>query len=324
MATRIDHPPARPGRWRTFTTLMVLLMTIGGCGSHGRSGSPAGVWSAGDPTTSPGSTAVSPSASTSASPAPTDQQQRRFVKAAALVGRQPGVLGVVVRDRQTGKVWRAGETRHPTWTASTIKLAMVVGLLERSRAGEITLDTTARQQIAAMLRVSDDNAATALWNRYGRDTQLPRFQQRYGMSGLTTVAGFEKFWGHLKCTAEDLSHLMSYVLDKLDPEDRAYVLDAMRHVGTIQQWGVWSAGATQHPGTKDGWSIEPDGGSKHWVTNTVGFAGPRERYVVAVMYDLPPGRTVDNGVHAVSDVVATVFGARVPATVTVPDPSTGL
>jgi hypothetical protein len=119
-------------------------------------------------------------------------------------------------------------------------------------------------------------------------------------------------------------HLMSYVLDRLDPADRALVVDGMRHVGPIQRWGVWAAGAAQQPGTKDGWSIEPDTGGKHWVTNTVGFAGPDARYAVAVMYQLPAGPGIDVGVHLVSDLVATVFGAPTPAPVTVPDPSTGL
>ena len=240
-----------------------------------------------------------------------------------LQGR-PGTVGIIVRDRRTGEYWRAGVTDHPTWTASTIKLAMVVGLLERSRAGEITLDATARQEIADILDFSSDNAATTLWNRYGKDAQVPRFQQVYGMTGLTFVSGYPRIWGHMKCTAEDLMRLVSYVLDRLDPEDRAYVVNGMRHVGPIQQWGVWAAGPAQQPGTKDGWSIEPDTGGRHWVTNAVGFAGPDERYAVAVMYQLPPGPGIDAGVHLVSDLVATVFGAATPARVTIPDPSTGL
>ncbi len=252
-----------------------------------------------------------------------EAQRRRFAATAALLKGKPGVLGILVRDRRTGELWRAGTTDHPIWTASTIKLAMAVGLLERSRAGEITLDATARRQIADMLNFSSDDAATALWNRYGRDQQLNRFRQRYGMTGLTTVAGYSRFWGHLKCTADDLQRLMSYVLDDLDPADRAYLVRAMRSVGSIQRWGVWAAGADQRPGTKDGWSIEPDPGGEHWVTNTVGFAGDDQRYVVAVMYQLPPGKGIDVGVHTVSDLVATVFGARTPARVTVPDPSTG-
>lgn len=201
---------------------------------------------------------------------------------------------------------------------------MVVGLLERARTGEITLDATARQHIADILDFSSDAGATYLWDRYGKDGQVPRFRTRYGMSGLVFVDGFPRFWGHMKCTADDLSALMSYVLDRLHPADRDYLIQAMRQVGKIQQWGVWSAGATRHPGTKNGWSIEPDPGGKHWVTNTVGFAGPDERYVVAVTYHLLPGAGIGTGVHTVSDLVATVFGAPTPAPVTVPDPSTGL
>ena len=102
---------------------------------------------------------------------------------------------------------------------------------------------------------------------------------------------------------------MTYVLTTLDPADRAHVVAAMRGVGDIQRWGVWAAGPAQRPGTKDGWSVESDAGRQHWCTSTVGFAGPGERYVVAVMDDLPPGADIGTGVHAVSDLVATVFGA---------------
>ena len=67
----------------------------------------------------------------------------------------------------------------------------------------------------------------------------------------------------MKCTAEDLLHLMSYVLDTLNPADRTYLINAMRHVGPIQRWGMYAAGPAQQPGVKNGWSIEPDGGPVH-------------------------------------------------------------
>jgi hypothetical protein len=319
----------RPGVRRLALALAVLLAgtaAVAGCSSgDGRSGAPAGVVdpSAGaEPSGTPAGAATP--AGTPASPSADAVQQRRFAAAAKLLRGKPGYLGIAVRDRRTGATWRAGNTGHPTWTASTIKLALVTGLLERARTGEIALDAGARRQIADILDFSSDDAATALWNRYGKDNQASRFQQRYGMTGLTFVAGFPRFWGHMKCTTEDLLRLMSYILDRLDPADRDYLLTAMRHVGRIQQWGVWSAGAGLRPGTKNGWSIEPDPGGKHWVTNAVGFAGPDQRYAVAVMYQLPPGPGIGTGVHAVSDLIATAFGAPTPALVTVPDPSTGL
>jgi len=292
---------------------------LAGCTGPVRAPAPSGTARG---TAAAGPTAASPAlpgASPGTGLAPAD-----LAAAQALLRRQPGTMGVVVRDRRTGTLWRAGTTDHLTWTASTIKLALVTAVLEGARAGGLAVDAAARRAIADILDHSDDAAATALWQRYGRDTLVPVFQRRYGMAGLTFPPGFPRAWGHLKCTAEDLADLMSYVLDRLDPTDRAYLVDRMRQVGPIQRWGVWSAGPALRPGTKDGWSIEPDPGGRHWVTNAVGFAGPDERYVVAVMYQLPAGPGIDVGVHAVSDLVATLFGAAVPAPVTVPDPSTGL
>ena len=63
------------------------------------------------------------------------------------------------------------------WASSTPKLALATSLLERARTGELTLDATARRQIDAMLAVSDDDAADALWDRFGGEragAPLPR------------------------------------------------------------------------------------------------------------------------------------------------------
>jgi len=48
--------------------------------------------------------------------------------------------------------------------------------------------------------------------------------------------------------------------------------------------------------------------------------GPDERYVVAAMYDQPTGGdTIDAGVPTLTDLVATVFGATVPAPAAIPE-----
>jgi hypothetical protein len=288
-------------------------------GSHGAA-------AGGQVSTAPTGGATDPDGGTCATTVWGCAQEKRFDAARALIKKQPGQLGIVVRDRVSGETWQAGTTTHPTWTASTIKLAMATSLLERDRSGEITLDAKAHRQIADMLAFSSNDAADALWSGYGRAAMVDRFRTVYGMKGLTFVDGFDRYWGFMKCTARDLAALMSYVLDKLDEGDRIYLIGAMRAVESVQQWGVWAAGNALHPGTKDGWSLEQDPNAtgaleKHWVTNTVGFAGDGERYVVAVMYHLPPQKgTLKGGVHAVSDLVATVFGQPVPAPIVVPPP----
>lgn len=248
-------------------------------------------------------------------------QQERFAAAAALLASRSGHIGVVVRDRVTGAEWRAGEPDFRIWSGSTPKLALAMALREQARAGQITLDATANRQIAAMLSVSDNRAADALWNRYARAGALmARFRDVYGMRGAGYVDGFPSRWGFVKCTAQDLANLMSYILDRANPADHDYAVQAMRSVGAVQQWGVWGAGPALRPGVKNGWSIESDGGRDHWITATVGFAGPDERYVVAAMYHQPPGGdSIERGVHTLTDLVATIFGAPVPAPAVIPD-----
>lgn len=245
-------------------------------------------------------------------------QQVRFDSTAAFAHGLPGEMGVILHDRVTGAVWRTGATADPMWTASTIKVAIATTLLERQRAGKIRLSNSDRNAMADMLRVSSNDAADTLWNRYDGPNMLDRFRADYGMTGLAVVKGTDTYWRNLRCTADDLDHLMAYVLGRLHPDDRAYLVNALRNVADNQHWGTLALGPDLHPGNKDGWALKPDPGGNHWVAHTVGFAGPDERYVVVVMYSLPPAGTLDDGVQAVSDAVATMFGAPTPTNVNAP------
>ena len=43
------------------------------------------------------------------------------------------------------------------------------------------------------------------------------------------------------------------------------------------------------------------------ITNTVGFAGPRERYTLAIMYALSGGETFHEGSNALTQISALLF-----------------
>ncbi|MGA8114717.1 MAG: tat pathway signal sequence [Actinocatenispora sp.] len=253
------------------------------------------------------------------------EQQKRLAAAAKYMDQQAaenGYLSVVLTDRRTGRTWRHGPTDHPGWTASTVKLAMATDILMRARSGEVTMTDADHHDMDTMLNFSDNNAADRLWERFGGDEQLARFRQVFGMTDLNFIPGFTNgaYWGFVKCTSEDLSHLMNYVLSDTDPTDRDYLVTAMRGVAENQQWGVWAAGADQQPGNKDGWSHESDPYGKHWVLDSVGFAGPDERYTIGIMFQVAPDGTIDYGAHTVSDVVSLLFGKSVGSTTVVPEP----
>jgi hypothetical protein len=282
-------------------------------------------------TPSPADAPIAPTAAPTAAaagcpdPAWSCTQQQRFAAAASHARRAAGPhghLAAVFVDRTTGATWRTGDTGRPGWTASTIKLAIAADLLARARAGTIHLSAADRRDLAGMLNFSDEAASDRLWKAYGGADMLDRFRIRFGMAMLRFVPGFSAgpYWGFVRCSTDDLARLMQHVLTVADLADRAYLVAALRGVARNQQWGVWAAGTAEHPGNKDGWSFESDPGGRHWVTATVGFAGPDERYLVAVSDQLDPAGSLADGVHAVSDLVALLFGQPVPAPVAVPAP----
>ncbi|MHC9292890.1 serine hydrolase [Mycobacterium sp. LTG2003] len=235
----------------------------------------------------------------------------RVAAADDYLATRPGTVGYVLRDRASGAVYRNAHAGTPVWTASTIKLAMVVDLLSRHRAGAITLGESDRSLMAAMLHVSDDDAADTLWARFGgADHQAFNDDfPSYGMTGLRPQRGFSAtypYWGFQKATPDDLDRLMNYALTELDPADSAGIVDALKHVGANQQWGVWGAGPDMEPGNKNGWSLEQGG----WVVNTVGFAGPQQRYTLAVMNSLGEQGGYDDGVATTTRLSELLLAGR--------------
>lgn len=229
--------------------------------------------------------------------------EQRIAAADSYLATRPGTVGYVVRDRQTGAVYQNAHAGEQVWTASTIKLAMVVDLLTRQRAGDITLTAADTALMAAMLHSSDDDAADTLWSRFsGADHQAFNTDfPRYGMTDLRPQRGFSTtfpYWGFQKSTPADLDRLINYTLTELDPADTASIVDQLQHVAGNQQWGVWGAGPDMAPGNKDGWSSEQGG----WVVNTVGFAGPGQRYTLAVMNALNGQGGYDDGVATTTRV----------------------
>ncbi|MGL6235676.1 MAG: serine hydrolase [Segniliparus sp.] len=213
--------------------------------------------------------------------------QIRIAKANAYIAARPGVVSYVLRDRKTGATYHSPHASELIFTASTIKLLVATDLLVRQRAGQLTLTGADQDLMHRMLNYSDNDAANALWDKYNGPggTTLLRVFQSYGFIdeiAQGSPSASSMYWGNHKATADDLGRLMLYILEQTNPADRAYLLGEMRGVAQNQQWGVWGAGASMAPGDKNGWSEEPTG----WVANSVGFAGPDERYMLAIMNNL--------------------------------------
>lgn len=192
----------------------------------------------------------------------------------------PGVIGIELHDRQTGATWKNSNAEGELPAGSTMKLAMAADLLLRNAAGDIELSGDDWADLDDMLNSSSDTAAGYLWAEYEDGSFLGRIRQ-FGMPGAKFTRKLA-YWGYMECSAADLSNLMNFVLSGMPRSISHYLVRELQHVAPVQRWGVWGAGPQNHPGNKDGW--EDDGGT--WATDTAGFAGPHQRYTLAIMYYL--------------------------------------
>ncbi|WP_345495633.1 serine hydrolase [Nocardia callitridis] len=224
---------------------------------------------------------------------------------------RPGVTGYIVRDRVTGGFYANENAENPVWTASTIKLAIAVDLLNRARVGAIGLPPEDRGLLESMLATSNDAATDQLWLKYGGLDRMAfnNAFRNFGMTSLVpqpTSSALFPDWSFQQCTPADLDRLMDYALTQMHPDDRNYLLDRMRKVDFNQHWGVWGAGSDQRPGLKNGWSEEQGG----WVVNSVGFAGPDERYTLSIMSSLGEDGGYTEGSETDTKVAEMLFAGR--------------
>jgi hypothetical protein len=227
----------------------------------------------------------------------------RFTNATDYAKGRPGTVGIVVHDTLTGRTWRNGDAAYLVWTASTIKLAIAVDLLERNRSGDIELGDYDYEEMEYMLRDSDNDATDYLWYEYNV-WPLNDNLADYGMADAVVEDGYEYDWGWERATPDDMVNLMEYALTKLDPRDTAYLVNELSNVSDNQHWGVWAAGESGEPGNKNGWSDEDDG----YVVNSVGFVGPDQRFTVAIMNAMDYDGTYEDGVETVDEIGTILLG----------------
>jgi hypothetical protein len=227
--------------------------------------------------------------------------QHRISEVKHYLAHQPGKIGVELYDRDDGASWgnKDADTDFPA--ASTIKLAIITDLLRRQNTGSLSLSPADWDLISEILYNSDDAAGDQLWSAYENGSFLPRIR-RFGMRSAY-FSGSPPYWGFMYCSPHDLANLMNYVLDRLPGHERDYIVHRMRRVGPIEQWGVWGAGRANHPGNKDGWENQ----GSVWITNTVGFAGPNERYTLAIMDNLDGAGGFHVGSTTLSEVASILF-----------------
>jgi len=197
--------------------------------------------------------------------------------------------------------WFQGARRFDS--ASVVKVTILAALLRKALDRHRFLTSTEAAEAHAMITVSDNNAASALWAELGH-RYLRHFLNLAQMK--QTVLGPGGYWGLTQITAHDEVLLLRLLLHKnrvLDTASRRYALSLMAQVVPSERWGV-PAGAptrlTVH--VKNGWLPRATHG---WRIHSIGcFTGRGGGYSIVVLTEDNP--TMAYGIRTIEAIARVI------------------
>ncbi|MDJ0463282.1 serine hydrolase [Streptomyces sp. H27-C3] len=171
-------------------------------------------------------------------------------------------------------------------SASIVKVGILAALLLRAQDTGRRLGAREEAYADAMIRRSDNDAATELWAAIGGAAGL---DAALGRLGLTQTRA-DRAWGRTRTTARDQLALLRAVFGPvgalrgsvLSEDSRTRIGCLMERVVPEQAWGVSAAGSGA--AVKNGWMPrDPDG---LWTVNSIGRVTVDGRtLLVAVLSD---------------------------------------
>ncbi|HEY0532132.1 MAG TPA: serine hydrolase [Actinoplanes sp.] len=191
-------------------------------------------------------------------------------------------FSVAVLDKKTGQKfsYRGTETYD---TASVVKVQVLACLLMTAQNKGRDLTSTELALAKRMIRLSDNDATTSLFNKLGKNSAVQACDKRLGL----TQTKVNSAWGLTRTTVDDQVKLLSQLVSTsspLDAESRKLAFTLMNSVDESQEWGVPAAA---EPGdvftVKNGWDTRTSDNGR-WVVNSVGrITGPSTDVSVAVL-----------------------------------------
>ncbi|HKN99100.1 MAG TPA: hypothetical protein VJX10_18405, partial [Pseudonocardiaceae bacterium] len=218
--------------------------------------------------------------------------------------------------RTTGRltVGRLGSVGF--YSASVVKLFVVVDLLYQEEHGALTLTSAARNDITRALELSDDNAMDALWVKYDGPALVTDMIRIAGLHDTVLDEADPGEWGETKISARDVLAVWNFAITKLAPADRDTVIDDTHHAanngadGFDQAFGLLEPPRSPTVKAKQGWMIA----GSTMILNTTGVLGSDNQYLVAILTKQSAGLGYPAGRENVNKASSAVQKILAPAT----------
>lgn len=222
----------------------------------------------------------------------------RIDRARGWAEERPGLISFAIVGRD-GRL--RGHREHATYpSASIVKAMLLAAELRRLTAEGLPADPSTRSLLEAMITYSDNDAATAIYNRVG-DAGLHAVAERVGMEDFEVSTS----WGYARVSAADMTRLFAG-LDDLLPNAQAELGKGL--LGSIvpdQSWGIPAA-------TGAGWSVRFKGGWRETdlgqlVHQAAELRDGDRRLALAVLTDGQP--SMGAGIETIEGVTRRLLGS---------------
>jgi hypothetical protein len=136
---------------------------------------------------------------------------------------------------------------------------LLVAYLDQRDVRHHGLRGSDRRLLGPMVRVSDNDAASAVYERVGEGGLL-RVARRAGMRRFVP----NPVWGGCQVTARDQARLFSRIRELVPERHRAYAMSLLRRIVSYERWGIPHARpAGWQIYFKGGWFKDDDGWRVH-------------------------------------------------------------
>src|SRR5262245_43225371 len=175
-------------------------------------------------------------------------------------------------DRRTGQLWGSTNQTATTWPASMSKGWLAADFLRRATESKQTPAQDRINQITAMIRDSDNNAAEDIFNALGRNASITRL---LSVCKFTDSRVDSRGWGFVNISARDAVRMADCIADgtAAGPQWTDFLMGLMR---TVREgnWGIRDAlqpADASKVAIKNGWLDYEDDGN--WHVNCMAVGG---------------------------------------------------
>ena len=233
----------------------------------------------------------------------------RIAEAARYAAGRAGTAGFALIDTASGKVHGNDAGGVALRTASIVKVIIGMRLFAVAEEQKRGLTAAEQSDLSAMIRASDNDAASRLWGALGGPAVIGWVRKVTGVRNTAPPANPGE-WGFSTISAHDMAVILNAAVHGrgISAAHRDALLREMRQVIPSQRWGITPAVHHANPAVKNGWY--PDNDAPVWrvhCTGVVDHANRPNRWVIVVTTRYPANLGMAYGQETCSGIAARVL-----------------